>query len=56
MVKYKIRTHTRLDFEGNSTTYEDILDQEENRSIPKDKLNRHYQEYLTWVDEGNTPD
>ena len=23
--------------------------------IPKDPLNRHYQEYLAWVAEGNTP-
>tara|TARA_B100000900_G_scaffold316451_1_gene275409 strand:+ start:1650 stop:1826 length:177 start_codon:yes stop_codon:yes gene_type:complete len=58
MAKYKIRTHTRLDFEDNPITYEDILDQENNCSIPKDESNRQYQEYLTWVDEGegNTPD
>lgn len=24
-------------------------------SIPADPNNRHYQEYLAWVDEGNTP-
>ena len=56
MAKYKIRTHTRLDFEDNSITYEDILDQEDNRSIPKDELNTDYQKYLEWVAEGNTPD
>ena len=25
------------------------------RSIPLDPNNRHYQEYLEWVEEGNTP-
>ena len=25
-------------------------------SIPIDSANRHYQEYLEWVAEGNTPD
>lgn len=24
-------------------------------SIPKDPNNRHYQEYLAWVADGNTP-
>tara|TARA_B100001113_G_C20943625_1_gene549909 strand:- start:34 stop:204 length:171 start_codon:yes stop_codon:yes gene_type:complete len=56
MAKYKIRTHTRLDFEDNPITYEDILDQENNCSIPKDESNRQYQEYLAWVGKGNTPD
>ena len=56
MAKYKIRTHTRIDFEGNTLTYEDILDQEKNCSIPKDESNRQYQEYLAWLDKGNTPD
>ena len=37
---------------------QDILDQEStpNMAIPKDNSNRHYQEYLDWVDAGNTPD
>ncbi len=33
-----------------------ILRKEDNAFIPKDPENRHYQEYLTWVDGGNTPD
>tara|TARA_R100000697_G_scaffold8603_1_gene14153 strand:- start:244 stop:423 length:180 start_codon:yes stop_codon:yes gene_type:complete len=59
MKKYKIRKHNRIDAEGNpdlSNSYEDILDQELNMSIPKDTSNRHYEEYLLWVEEGNTPD
>lgn len=33
-----------------------VLDTEKNKVIPKDKDNRHYQEYLNWVIEGNIPD
>jgi hypothetical protein len=33
-----------------------VLDTEYNRVIPKDLGNRHYQEYLAWVEAGNTPD
>ena len=57
MAKYKIRKHNRVDADGNPDTansYEDILDQENNWAIPKDKANRHYQEYLEWVSKGNT--
>jgi hypothetical protein len=28
----------------------------DNLGIPKDTENRHYQEYLEWVAEGNTPE
>tara|TARA_Y100001963_G_C6422361_1_gene283257 strand:- start:205 stop:390 length:186 start_codon:yes stop_codon:yes gene_type:complete len=61
MAKYKIRTHNRVDIDGNAdsaNSYQDILDQEStpNRAIPKDENNRHYQEYLEWVAAGNTPD
>jgi len=33
-----------------------ILKVNENRYIPINKNNRHYQEYLEWVAEGNTPE
>ena len=57
MAKYKLRTHPRLDVDGTSLpSIEDILDQELNKSIPKDPANADYLEYLKWVSEGNTPD
>lgn len=33
-----------------------IHDTETGAFIPSDSANRHYQEYLEWVGEGNTPD
>ena len=33
-----------------------ILRTTDNVHIPKNESNRDYQEYLTWVSEGNTPD
>lgn len=53
MAKYKLR-NWNLD----GVAHQDILDQEStpNMAIPKDNSNRHYQEYLDWVDAGNTPD
>lgn len=32
-----------------------IIDREQGTSIPKVSVNRHYQDYLAWVAEGNTP-
>ena len=60
MAKYKLRNHHFYEDDGttNKSTFQDILDQEEipNLAIPKNESNRHYQEYLAWVAEGNTPD
>ena len=57
MAKYKLRKHSIYDSSGNvSSVYEDILDTETNTSIPKTTDNRHYNEYLAWVAEGNTAD
>ena len=39
-----------------SNTVQDIFDNEEKVAIPKDESNRHYQAYLDWVADGNTPD
>ncbi|AIR93584.1 hypothetical protein AVU42_gp025 [Prochlorococcus phage P-TIM68] len=33
-----------------------ILRKEDMLYIPKDNDNKDYQEYLTWLSEGNTPD
>lgn len=33
-----------------------ILRISDNLYIPKDQSNRHYQEYLEWVAEGNEPE
>ena len=56
MAKYKIRKHTRLDVDGKSLpSFEDILDQELNKSIPKDEANGDYQAYLEWA-KTNTPE
>ena len=51
MTRYVIRKFTTS--EGEKT---DILNQEStpNMAIPFDEGNRHYQEYLKWVAEGNT--
>ena len=60
MAKYKFRNHHTYEDDGTTikTSWQDILDQEEipNLAIPKNELNRHYQDYLAWVAEGNTAD
>tara|TARA_R100000008_G_scaffold9931_1_gene5000 strand:- start:381 stop:542 length:162 start_codon:yes stop_codon:yes gene_type:complete len=33
-----------------------IIRKSDGASIPKDTNNRHYAEYLAWVEKGNTPD
>lgn len=33
-----------------------ILNDETGQYIPYDENNRHYQEYLEWLAEGNTPE
>ena len=35
---------------------ETVLRLEDNAFIPFDPGNRDYQEYLSWLDEGNTPE
>ena len=58
MAKYKFRNHHFYEDDGTTikSTYQDILDKEStpNLAIPKDETNRHYQDYLAWVAEGNT--
>ena len=58
MAKYKLRNHHTYEDDGTTikSTYQDILDKEStpNLAIPKDETNRHYQDYLAWVAEGNT--
>ena len=58
MAKYKIRNHHSYDDDGTTikSTYQDIEDTELKLGIPIDPSNRHYQEYLLWLEEGNTPD
>ena len=56
MTKYKIRKKPYYARDGKTVEFvtEDILDTERKLGIPKAKGNRHYQEYLEWVAEGNT--
>jgi len=60
MAKYKLRNFTYYEMDGVTVSHvvQDILDteSEDKHAFPKDENNRHYQEYLTWVAEGNTPD
>ena len=52
-IKYK-----KVNYEGklDSIYMYDDADSSVNWSIPLEETNRHYQEYLAWVAEGNTPD
>ena len=40
--------------EGNHTSYKVVLDDGKILSVPHNEENRHYQEILEWVAEGNT--
>ena len=52
-IKYK-----KVNYEGNldSIYMYDDADSSVNWSIPLEETNRHYQDYLAWVAEGNTPE
>ena len=56
MAKYRFRNHHSYENDGTTikSTYQDIEDTELNLGIPIDQKNRHYQQYLIWVAEGNT--
>ena len=58
MAKYRFRNHHSYENDGTTikSTYLDIDDTELNLGIPIDQKNRHYQQYLIWVAEGNTAD
>ena len=50
MSNYKLQT-------GHiSNEVQSVLNIEKGLHIPFDPGNRHYQEYLEWVEEGNTPE
>ena len=58
-ISYKLRNNPVYEMDGTTvaTTIQDILYKEDGvvkLSIPKDEDNRHYQDYLAWVAEGNT--
>ena len=52
MADYKLLNGRNEDGE----IYQNVLKKSEKISIPFDPDNRHYQEYLAWVAEGNTPE
>ena len=52
MADYKLLNGRNEDGE----IYQNVLKKSEEISIPFDPDNRHYQEYLAWVAEGNTPE
>ena len=58
MSRYTLRNFKYYEMDGVTVagTTQDIFDSEEKVAIPKDESNRHYQAYLDWVADGNTPD
>ena len=58
MSRYTLRNFKYYEIDGVTVagTTQDIFDNEEKVAIPKDGSNRHYQAYLDWVADGNTPD
>lgn len=52
MADYKLLNGRNEDGE----IYQNVLKKSEGISIPFDVNNRHYQEYLKWVEEGNEPE
>ena len=45
-----------VDVDGNTREYIVKQDNNKNTTFSKDPANTDYQEYLQWLDEGNTPD
>ena len=58
MARYKFRNHHSYEDDGTTikSTYQDIEDTELKLGIPINEGNRHYQQYLIWVADGNTAD
>jgi len=59
VISYKLRNTPTYELDGETVAVitQDILYKEDGvvkLAIPKDEANRHYQEYLEWVAEGNT--
>ena len=52
---YKLTKFTNS-ITGVTTEGDVIIRIADNAAIPIDEANRHYQEYLEWVAEGNTPE
>jgi len=49
-----IASVTKLYLEGNFSSYELVYNNGETVYVPHNEANRHYQEILEWVAEGNT--
>tara|TARA_B100000965_G_scaffold250746_1_gene210865 strand:+ start:409 stop:597 length:189 start_codon:yes stop_codon:yes gene_type:complete len=56
MAKYKYRNHHSYEADGTTikSTYQDIEDTELKIGIPISEDNRDYQDFLVWVEAGNT--